>query len=218
MITVLGHDPGTTNAGFAVVSFRQNPANKKSPWQFKIHTVGILQNTLSDLKANQEEQLRKYAEELTSLLVKYKAESVIAERFMIRSFRTATAEYVSFMLGYLICYLKEKTKTKPDLTPIPAVTWKNAVKRIFDLDAFYKDVHAYPHEIDSVLMCFYTTNCLSVLSTAKARKELKCKIESKTTRPPKRVKAAAKPKAQPRKQVKRKAAPKKKQVRKPKSK
>lgn len=216
MITILGHDPGITNAGFAVVSFRPDPRGHKFPCQYKIRQVGILENTLSDLKVNPRKQLVEYGNELLALVKKYKAKHLIAERFMIRSFRTATAEYVSWMLGSLDTRLEYETKI--NTTAIPAVTWKNAVKRIFDLDAFYKSTHAFPHEIDSVLLAFYQAGQLNLLQTAKSRKVLKCKIETVSTRPAKRipkkktgpVKRKTRVKASPRK----KAAPKRKPAKK----
>lgn len=185
MITILGHDTGVTNGCVAVVSFRPNPKNKNLPWQFNIRTLKILPNTLSDMKSDQTGQLKKYVNDVMEIFNKYSVDHLVAERFMIRSFRTATAEYICVMLGALDNEMRWRKKKPPVF--IPAVTWKNAVNRLFNLKDFYKQVHALPHECDSVLMAFHQAGCLDLLATEKARKELQWKLEQKTSRPAKRV-------------------------------
>jgi len=193
MLKILGIDPGTANCGFSVVSF-----DKKC--KFDIPALGMIKNTLVDLKDDPRLQLDAFGDEIEELIETYNPDAISIERFLIRSFRTPTAEQVTAMIGYLFGAFPNIP-----IYPYTAVTWKNAAKKVLNLpknlDPFYKSVHALPHECDAVMLAFHHANALPLLSNKKERNKLICLLEEKTTRPPKRIPKA---KALPKRKVKKK--------------
>ena len=76
---------------------------------------------------------------------KHGVDFILAERYMSRGRNGATIEYVNQMLGAL------EYASPYEVTQISASTWKNRLKRIFDLKQFYKECYRVePHEIDAI--------------------------------------------------------------------
>ncbi len=172
MPIVLSCDPGAPNFGFSVIDFKTSKKGKLEP---KILELGILNNVLRDIKHNPKAELKKMSVELLSKTKLHKPEFFIAERFLARSFRTNLAESIPMMLGYILKSLPPKTIVH--LTP--AVTWKAAAKKVFNLkklDTIYKEVICTPHELDAVLLAFFGTDALYLLNDADFWEGIKCQI------------------------------------------
>ncbi len=185
MITILGIDPGSVNAGYAIL--RARVKNKKI--QYKLEECGKLNNLLKDLKHPHKKVLKAHVREVKSLVNKYKADYVLTERYMTRGIKGSTIEAVNQMLGALDIGLSQ------EITQIPAATWKNQVNRIFDLKEFYKSVRVEPHEVDAVLQAFWlagkklNVNLLTIFKSKKTINQLRKVIECKTTSQLKKEKA-----------------------------
>lgn len=177
MITILGIDPGSVNAGYAVLLVRVK--NKKV--QYKLEECGKLDNLLKDLKKPHKKVLRAHVKEVKSLVTKYQVDYLLTERYMTRGIKGSTIEAVNQMLGALEIGLSQ------EITQIPAATWKNQVNRIFDLKDFYKSVRVEPHEVDAVLQAMWLAgkkldvNVLAIFKSKKNINQLRKVIECRTT-------------------------------------
>lgn len=148
MITLMAHDPGTTNYGYAIVRGEQR-AN--GTVKFRVLENGLAPVTIKNLKDHRARRIEKnaYREWCDELVQKYQPQGIIAERYMTRGLSGPTIESVNMMLGVLQCY------DLPDMF-IPAATWKNGVTRTgIELKAEYKRVKTTPHQLDACLIGVY---------------------------------------------------------------
>jgi len=176
--SILGLDPGSKNAGYAVLRVRI----KKKKLQYKIEETGKLKNLLTDLKIPHRKILQKHVGEVRAIIKKYGIKYVLAERYMARGGKQATIEYVNQMLGALEYALPV------EVTQISAATWKNRINRIFDLKKYYKECYRVePHEIDAVFQSMWLAEkkfdrkFTDKFGKSKNRKNLTKVIECKTT-------------------------------------
>lgn len=144
MITILGLDPGTNNMGIGVMQFKPN--------KYKINYIGMIDNTLKDIKTDVKHQATKFKSEINSIIKNYKVDLCVAERFMNRgATKGATGEAVMLMLGILLT-------CKPEATLITASQWKNSINKIYRLDEMYPQVNVVPHAVDALMMCIYASD------------------------------------------------------------
>ena len=143
--TYLAIDPGTVQFAYCVV--KNNKVVKATMLLNPIHKM-----TDNDLL---------FIKEINEILDIYKPKEVIIERFLIRRFLTPTVETVSYMIGIIriICLNK-----KIEFKKITASTWKNALKKHFDLKEFYinnwKLYKLPPHPIDAMIINKFNINGL----------------------------------------------------------
>ncbi len=183
MITILGIDPGSVNAGYAVIRFRV----AKGKMEFRFEECGKLKMLLKELKVPHKKVLRQHVAEVRKLVKTYGVEAILTERFMTRGIKGPTIEAVNQMLGALDIGLPQ------EITQISAATWKNQVNKVFDLKEFYKKVRVQPHEIDAVFQAMWLAEkklgvkILATFSSSSRRKKLIRMIECKTTSPLKKA-------------------------------
>lgn len=188
MITVLGIDPGSVNAGYAIVRVRVK--GKRS--EYKLEECGKLKHLLKDLKKPHKKELKAHVKEVRALVKKYKVDYVLVERYMTRGIKGSTIEAVNQMLGALEIGLTQ------EITQIPAAVWKNQVNRKFDLKEFYATVPVEPHEVDAVLQAVWLAgkklevDLLEAFTSVRKRNQLGKVIAWKTTSPLKKLKAKRK--------------------------
>lgn len=188
MITILGIDPGSVNAGYAIVRIRV----KNSKVQYQLEECGKLKSLLKDLKRPHKKELRAHVKEVKALVKKYDAEYILAERYMTRGIKGSTIEAVNQMLGAL------EIGIPLEITQIPAATWKNQVNKVFDLKEFYGSVRVEPHEIDAVFQAMWlagkklNVDVLKIFKKSKninqLRKVIECKTTSSLRKPKRKVK------------------------------
>lgn len=178
IITFLGIDAGSKNAGYAIISTRV----KKDKIEYKLHECGKLKHLLNDLKEPAHNKLKTHVKELKEKINKYNVDFILAERYMTRGINGTTVEYVNQMLGALCVSVNQ------ELTQIAAVTWKNRVNKFFNLKDFYKYCYRVePHEIDAIFQAMWLAekktgkDIFRKLKKEKRREELREKILCKTT-------------------------------------
>lgn len=188
MITVLGIDPGSVNAGYAVIRVRV----KKNKLEYKLEECGKLSNLLKELKLPHKKELKAHVKEVKALVKKYGVDCILAERYMARGMKGSTIEAVNQMLGALEIGLAQ------EITQIPAATWKNQVNRKFDLKEFYKTVPVEAHEVDAVFQAVWLAekklgiDLLGKFTSIKKRNQLVKVITWKTTSQLKKLKSTKK--------------------------
>lgn len=145
-LTIMGIDPGSTNAGIAVIRIKI----KKDRVRVYVKRCGKLKNLLKDLKLPHKKELQRHVNEIREVVKEFQVDFILAERYMARGGKGATIEYVNQMLGAVEYGIKQ------EVTQIPAATWKNRVNKVFDLNQFYKDCYRVePHEIDAIFQAFW---------------------------------------------------------------
>ncbi len=180
MFTILSCDPGAPNFGFAIVEFSDNTKTKCV--EIRVVQIGLLQSVLKNLKDDPRAELKSMHKEINELVKKHSPDIFIAERFLIRSFRTQIAETIPMMIGYLLKALPAKIDCRLTM----AVTWKAKAKKVFGLkklDQLYTEVDSYPHELDAVLMAIYCAGALELLADGSVWGKLKTQINKLTTKP-----------------------------------
>ncbi len=177
-LTVMGIDPGSTNAGIAII----NVKIKEDRVKVYIKECGKLKNLLTDLKKPHRKELQEHVKEIRDLAKKYNVDFILAERYMSRGRNGATIEYVNQMLGAMEYGLSY------EITQISASTWKNRINRVFDLKQFYKYCYRVePHEVDAVFQAMWLAEkkleieFLEFFESDEARKNLKRVILCQTT-------------------------------------
>lgn len=147
--TVLSMDPGTGNFGFTVFKVKQVNDGIK----FSIKGTGLVANTIKELKVHLQQQNRYFLDEMQQVIDEYGPFSLMtAERYQTRGIKGTTIECINVMLGGLLC------RADTDFRLYPAVSWKAAAKKCFDLDALYEETKGQektPHELDSFLIGIY---------------------------------------------------------------
>lgn len=141
MITILGLDPGSRNMAWSVVEMQTTT-------KFKIIQVGMIENTVTDLKGEVKPRANKFKNEIQSKIRSFGINLIVAERFQARGIKGNTGEFVALMLGILVIQ-------KPQCMLITASQWKNRFNQHCDLKALYKTTKLKPHEIDSTSIALY---------------------------------------------------------------
>lgn len=94
----------------------------------------------------------KYRQRMLRLIKKSRPDHIVAERYVPRRQGLAN-ENVNMMLGFILC---ELATTGIEVDLYLAATWKNRVKKIFDLDSYYALFPRLPdHEIDAAFIGMY---------------------------------------------------------------
>lgn len=148
IITVLAHDPGSTNYGYAVIK----GTLIKDRLHFKVVENGKIRNTIKQMKFRKirEKEREAYAREVGKIIKKHKPDFQIAERYMTRGIKGILIECVSSMLNTL------ELRFDTPLKLIPAVTWKTELKKCeADFKEWYKKCRTTPHQLDSAGMGIY---------------------------------------------------------------
>jgi Holliday junction resolvasome RuvABC endonuclease subunit len=151
-LTIAGIDPGSRNCAFSVVKVRIN-----GPFDYRIKEVGMIKNTMKEMKGDVRGDLMKFRREFNGILKRHKVDVVLAERYMNRGIRGNTGELVGLMLGVVAM------ASVQDVTFIPASQWKNAYNRNSHgagkgkekLEKLYKDSRLVPHVIDASCIALY---------------------------------------------------------------
>lgn len=153
----LGIDPGTSN--FAVVSIEG----------LRVRKAYMLGHTIKDLKTPgaARKQMAKFASNMWPMLLEH--DHVVCERYMNRGVRSATGEFVNIMLGNLL--------TRKDMLLLPAVTWKNAANRRFNLKQAYKAFSGPAHLLDALLLALYNKDKTYATLTYKQLTKFMVQIE-----------------------------------------
>lgn len=144
--TILGIDPGKTNAAYSVVRI------KIKPFRYRILAHGMLKKPLNDLTGiDVVKRMNAFKAEIRKLKKTYSVNFVIAERFMTRGGQSmgTTIEVVTFMLA-LLAHVGIK-----EYQFITAAQWKNQWNRHNDLKEFYKSMPFPPHPIDATGIALY---------------------------------------------------------------
>ena len=158
---VLGHDPGSVNYGYAVLSFKAEKGHRSdilNGMAFTIHEVGKIQSIVTTLKhaSDATTELSAYMGELVGLMKTHQPDVQIAERYMSRRMGGVTIELVNMTLGVIRTVgVQRGIPTKL----IPASQWKNELKRReVDLKEVYKQGKQFgvsAHEVDAVMIALY---------------------------------------------------------------
>lgn len=147
--TILSMDPGTGNFGFTV--FTAKLVNDKI--RFNVQGTGLVANTIKELKVHLQKQNRYFLDEMQEVIDEYGPFSLMtAERYQTRGIKGTTIECINVMLGGLL-YMADT-----DFRLYPAVSWKAAAKKCFDLEELYEETKGQnktPHELDSFLIGIY---------------------------------------------------------------
>lgn len=147
---VLSCDPGKSNFAFSFTEFQ----NTEKELKFNIVEHGKIANVFDDLTGPEvRERGMLFQKEIRALVRKYKADYIIAERYMVRGrFNGGLAEYINIMLGLLMGV------GVSNMLMIPAAQWKNrfnANSYGLVLDELYKAVPYEPHQLDAAMIGFY---------------------------------------------------------------
>ena len=152
-LTIMAHDPGTSNYGFSVLRATAAPRNR-----IKVTVLlnGLCPERVKVLKSGSQlrESLHSFKAWYTKIVRKYKVQFVVAERFMTRGGKGPTIESINMMLGVLVC---------GDLPckVLPASQWKNSVRRAgIELDDWYTWAKVTPHQLDACLIGTYMASTL----------------------------------------------------------
>lgn len=156
---ILGLDPGSANFGYSVVQRGKRMC---------ILEFGQIDDTVKNLTAKSQKPPKsrkkdgpipplkdgmfRFLSVIEVLFNQYPIEELNAERFQTRGIKGKSTELVSFMLGMLGLYCRQKN-IKFNVTI--AGTWKNRVNRCWPLDDLYvfgKELGLSPHEIDAILI------------------------------------------------------------------
>lgn len=145
--TILGVDPGKTNAAYSVVRI------KVKPFRYKILAHGMLKNPVQDLTGQEVlQRFAKFKREVSKIKRTYGVDAVFAERFMTRGGQSmgTTIEVVGIMLA-LLAHVGIK-----NVQYVTAAQWKNQWNRKNDLKAFYESMKPLPaHPIDATGIALY---------------------------------------------------------------
>ena len=145
---VLCLDPGSVNFGWSVIKIK----NRK----WSIVKCGMIRNTIKDLKGEEyEKSIDAFAVEFSWMLTKARPTHVFAERYTSR-IRGTTIEAVNGMLG-TASILTRAYNRKTMLRLVMAANWKFRIKKIMDLESYYKTVGVPDHVVDSCFLGLY--NC-----------------------------------------------------------
>lgn len=143
-LTIVGLDPGKTSFAASV-----SQVDIKTGTKFKVLMTTMVKNTITDLTGNMTQSSNKFKREIQGIVREYKADIIVAERFMVRGrFNGAAAEHLNIMLGIIATINVEKRF-------ITAAQWKNSFNKLYSLDDFYKEVPLVPHRIDASLIGLY---------------------------------------------------------------
>lgn len=153
MLTVMAHDPGSANYGFAVVRAQTAPRNRL---KVTILKNGLCPDKVKVLKSGSHlrASLLAYRKWYAQVVREYNVQFLVAERFMTRGGKGPTIEAINMMLGVLLC---------GDLPckVMPASQWKNAVRRAgVELDDWYTWAKITPHQLDACLIGVYMASVL----------------------------------------------------------
>lgn len=80
VLRILGLDPGARNYAYGIVYFKK----VGSVYKYSIKDVGLITNTVTEMKENLKGQLRKHISELRNTVKYNKVDRLYAERFMTR--------------------------------------------------------------------------------------------------------------------------------------
>lgn len=160
---IFSNDPGSKNYGFSLL--------KLNGIKVSIIKNGLLNNPLSDLISDVQGDYSAYLKEIKRLISGHQIEALCCERYVTR-IRGKTIECVNIMIGGLI-YIAVSKRIPVKL--YNSATWKNAVKKVFDLESFYKMCEPLPdHICDSVFIGIYT------LSKMKSNPKILTQFSNKT--------------------------------------
>jgi Holliday junction resolvasome RuvABC endonuclease subunit len=162
--TLLAHDPGSKNYGYAVLEVTATalPLTKKSQQMAKLKVklleVSKVKSQFSTLKdaSLATKEMQSYRRELRRVIRDHRPVVQIAERYMSRRMGGVTIELVNQMIGVLRV---EAEAARTPIKLIPASQWKNELKRNgVDLDVLYKLAKTFkrsPHETDATMIGLY---------------------------------------------------------------
>lgn len=182
---IIGLDPGPANFGWCVIDV-------KGPRTFSVAKNGMLdvQHTISAVTVPSDElkqQVRAYRTRMHKLVTRSQATDLAMERYIPRT-RGLANETVNYMIGNTLSLL---TETSIQVQVFMAVTWKARVKKIMDLEAFYKMVNVPDHICDATFQALYLAEKmygfdLSLFVAERRLKQLAKQIDTTTTyvRPP----------------------------------
>ncbi len=178
--TVVAHDPGTKNYGYAITQGRV----KNGKFQVRFWENGKLYRTVLQLKDStpMRESLQQYLEDISSIYKRCPHPVVtIAERYMTRGIRGTLVECVNVMLGALVTQIEPSSKLKL----VAAVTWKREMERCgLDLKEMYRLARVSAHQIDASLMSlFILMRGLGVARRKLNQQKLIQQIEAASTEP-----------------------------------
>lgn len=148
MQSILAVDPGSKNFGYAIVQWRDDG-------KYRVTESGMVKNTVRDLKGNIDDPINAFRAEVEGIIVQHDITVMVAERFVSRGLLGSQSEYVNIMLG--TCFQIPQIQNRQLIIP---ATWKNAFKKFYSLDDFYKERPrgTTKHEIDSSLIGIYHVN------------------------------------------------------------
>ena len=149
-LRLLSFDPGKIHFAYSFTEFQNTPKELK----YKILDHGQLTKPFDDLTGPEVLQRGKeFQKEIRALVKKFKADYIIAERYMVRGrFNGGLAEYINVMLGLLMGVGVD------NMLMIPAAQWKNrwnANAQGLELDKMYKVLPYEPHQFDAAMIGFY---------------------------------------------------------------
>lgn len=165
---VLSFDPAKNTFGYAVQEITARSC--------KLFEYGMLQHTVKDLTGQPKVEVREYISTVNGLVREFKADVIIAERFMSRGrFSGNTGEIVGILLGAVCAATPVR-----DVRLITSAQWKNALNRKMGekkgLERLYGCCGITHHELDAIFIGRYgSAEYLSVapFSTFNEKKFLK---------------------------------------------
>jgi hypothetical protein len=161
---VVGIDPGIVNMAVSIMDIKV-PAEelhkfkrlKHEPQGFNVKVIktGLLKNPMFEINKDVVVQNRLFSQEIARIIEKYRPTMLCAERFQNRGFRAGgiQIEVVNLMLGAIASM--PHFDQEVELKLVSPIVWKAAIKRQFDLKAYYKLCRFPVHEFDSTLIGMY---------------------------------------------------------------
>lgn len=148
---IVGLDPGSVNFAYSIVHVEPWITEKGSTLRVTPLKTGLLSNTVKSLKDIQKQMLAFLLEvDRIVSLSGYSCSTICIEQFQSRGSKTKLLELVNLMIGGMINNYQHM-----EITIFSAASWKNCIKKKFDLDAEYKTITCTAHELDATLIAVY---------------------------------------------------------------
>ena len=148
---VLGLDPGSKNFAYSKIRCTYIRRNKNVSLGIEVLETGLCQYTVTGTKQAKSE-LVAFMSEIAYLVedTKTGCQTIGIEQYQTRGFGNKLIEIVNIMMGALLYRYGYM-----DVGIFGAASWKNRIKKIFDLDYEYKVITCTPHELDATYIAVY---------------------------------------------------------------
>jgi hypothetical protein len=148
---VLGLDPGSKNFAYSKIRCTYIRRDKNVSLSIEVLETGICKYTVTGTKQAKSE-LVSFMSEIAYLVedVKVPCQTIGIEQYQTRGFGNKLIEIINIMVGALLYHYGHM-----DVNIFAASSWKNRIKKIFDLDLEYKRITCTPHELDATYIAVY---------------------------------------------------------------